>query len=643
MRRVKTRAENTSRWGVREAVITVALVVLTYVVFGQVASHHFINYDDGQFVFENAAVKGGLSGSSVAWALTSTSIGWYPLTWLSHMLDVQLWGLDAGRLLLTNVLLHAMSVLLLFAALRKLTGSTWRSAIVAALFAIHPMHVESVAWVSERKDVLSTLFAMLALLAYARRGESWRRQLLVAAAIAASLMAKQMYVTLPFLLLLLDVWPLGRLRLDSSAPRQIIPLLREKSLAFLLAIGGCIVAVIGQRNLSAVQSTDVLPLSYRIENALLAYGRYLAKCFWPTDLAVPYPLQRELPTTSILLAAGLLVLITVAAVATRKRAPYLLVGWLWFIGTLVPVIGLVQIGAQSMADRYSYFPFIGLFIAAVWGLADVASMLRLPRAVPAAIATIVIALFAFAAFRQTAYWRSSEALFTHTIGVTPPNPLAEYSLGQALQLTAPDAAIPHLERSIDLLARSLSATPGAAFPEWYPQAYVAGGNALIMKARQSPFGDARNQLLDLAGRHFAAALRLDPNTPHARANATLALQMKAQDPANRTTASAASRLAAARAAYEQHMNDGTAFAQQGRLADAIAEFRKVIAIAPKSPEARIYLALVLMQANQRAEGVAAFHEAQQLDPVAANEFLTKALRLPPNPDNLSHIIAQASQ
>jgi tetratricopeptide (TPR) repeat protein len=601
------------------------LVILPILVFGQVAGHQFLNYDDAQFVTENEYVRGGLCAEGFGWAIASASIGYYPLTWLSHMLDVELFGLNAGAHLLSALLLHILSTLALFFALRQLTGATVRSAFVAALFAIHPMHVESVAWVSERKDTLSTFFGMLALVAYAYRRE---KQWLVAAALAASLLSKQMLITLPFLLLILDWWPLRRLNM--TAVKEKIPL-------FVLTILGAIVAVIGQRNLNAVQTAEALPLGDRLANAAVAYVKYLGKLVWPADMAVVYPMT-EVSTGAALGALALLGAISAAAWTLRKRAPYLLAGWLWYLGTLVPVIGIIQIGAQSMADRYTYFPYIGLFIAVVWGLHDL-----LPRPAMAYAGAAVVALLAILAWRQTSYWQSTETLFEHTLAVTGPNPVAEYSLGQELQASDPDRAIPHLRRVIELADAALRANPRAPRPETYPQAHVAIGTALLTKARNAKTQAEQLALITAARTEYETALRLDPNAPHAARNIEIADQMKAALAAPATTAAAPAPADDKKKQLDAFLDAGTAESQQGHREHAIEQFRKAVALAPESVEAHVYLALGLGQAQQFAAAAQQLREAKRLDANAANNFVTKAMRLEAAPDNIDRLIASLEQ
>jgi len=603
------------RWEARDWTIAALLVALTFIVFAQVTTHSFLNYDDGQFITENQHVL----NRDVSWALTSTEIGWQPLTWLSHMVDVTIWGPRAGMHLLTGVFLHAISTLLLFLALRQLTRAPWRSAFIAALFAIHPMHVESVAWASERKDTLSTLFAMLALWLYARAP---RRILGVSIAMALSLMAKQMYVTLPFILLLLDVWPLNRVRTFDDLRQRAI----EKWPLFLLSIAGGFIAIAGQRSMSALQSTVALPLGDRIANAFVAYTAYLGKLFVPINMALPYPLVRVSLGAAILPLLVILA-VTIAVYAARRAAPYLAVGWLWFLVTLVPVIGIVAIGTQSMADRYTYFAYIGLFIALTFGALDLAARFRIPASVLAAIAVIAVAGCAAIAFHQLHYWKNSETLFAHTLDVTSDNSVAEYLLGQTLQTTKPDEAMTHLQRSIDLTLPALK-TEGAKAPDWFPQAYVAMGTALVMKARPLPDSPVRTALIRGAITNNRYALSLDPQTPHAANNLAVATAMLPRNPRQDD--------------YDRYLDGGTKLSQEGRYDEAVSQYRLAAQLFPQSVEAHIYLGLGLLQANKRSEGAAELRTAKSISPTEANDFLTNALHMPNNPRNLDLFIAQAS-
>ena len=589
--------------------IAIVLSILTLAVFAQVVTHQFINYDDGLFVFQNDHVKQGLTAGSVRWAWTSAEIGYYPLTWMSHMTDVSIFGMNAGGHLAMALLLHVASICLLFLALLRMTGSPMRSAFVAALFAIHPMHVESVAWVSERKDTLSTFFGVLALWLYARPRTA-RRDVAVALAFAASLLAKQMLVTLPFLLLLLDYWPLRR-------PFKII----EKLPLFLIAGGGIALAITGQRNLNAVQTTAVLPLGDRIANALVAYAKYIGKLLWPLDLAPIYPLTLA-STGAAALALLLLAAITFAAWSVRKRAPYVLVGWLWFVGTLVPVIGIVQIGAASMADRYTYFPSIGLFVAIVWGLGDLLS----PR-VAAIAGAIGVLFFALLAFVQTSYWKNTDVLFTHTLAVTGPNPIAEYVLAQSVQVDEPDRAVLHFQRAIALTEASLRATPDSPKPELYAQSYVGIGNVDLAKAKLVSDAAEKQKLIQDAAAAYETAVRIDPNAGNAARNLQLARRLAADAQKN----------------VDRFLDAGVAAAQHKQYDSAIAEYRQAVALAPNLVGPHVYLAIGLAQAHENAEAASELRKAQQIDAARANRYVTGILRLPASDTNLDRLLRQLSR
>ncbi len=587
-----------------------ALIAITILVYGQVASHQFLNYDDGQFIYENAAVRDGLKSASVTWAITSASIGWYPLTWLSHELDVQLWGLDPSGHLLTQVFLHLANTILLFLALRRMTNARIRSGFAAALFAIHPMHVESVAWASERKDTLSTLFAILALYVYADRNDTARKKVIIMILLAASLMAKQMYVTLPFLFMVLDWWPLQRgLRIAEKVPLVGLSVIASAA------------ALLGQRNLKAFQSVQVLSISARFANAIDGYVRYVAKLFFPVDLAVPYPMT-EVPGVHIVLGLAVLTGMTAGAWSLRRRAPYLLTGWLWFLGTLVPVIGIIQIGPQSIADRYTYFAYIGLFIALVWAISEL-----LPWRTAMTIGVLAVTFNAGVAWHQVRYWKNSESLFQHVLEVTGPNPVAEYSLGQALQLNAPERALPHLQRSIDLVRESRRTHPAAAEPEWYAQSYVAMATAKLMQARLAAAN--AGPLIDSAESDLHQALMIDPHAAHAENNLKVAAVMRQQ-------------LIPAAEGFASFMQRGGVLANQKRFEDAVEQFRKATAIAPVNVKARIYLAIALVKTGKNADAVSELREAEKLDPNEANRILTSTLQLPESETNLSEYIARIS-
>ena len=402
-----------------------ALALLTLAAWLPVLRNGFVNLDDSYYVTANPWVRQGITRAGLAWAMTAkVASNWHPLTMLSHMLDCQLFGLDPAGHHATSLLLHLANVLLLFAVLWRMTGAAGRSATVAALFAVHPTHVESVAWVAERKDVLSALFWILAMGAWARyaRAPSAGRYLLVLLLMALGLMAKPMVVTLPFALLLLDVWPLDRLRLGWRR------LLIEKLPLLALSAASSLITLRYQE--TSLAPLGVVPWSLRATNALVSWAAYLGKLFLPRHLAVFYPIPLAIPAWKVAGAALLLAAITALAVRWARREPWLLAGWLWFLGTLVPVIGLVQVGRQAMADRYTYIPSIGLFLAVVW---SVAGLLREHRAALATAAGIVVLALAVTTRMQIGYWSDSATLFRHALAVTgDDNYLAHIGLGKAL-------------------------------------------------------------------------------------------------------------------------------------------------------------------------------------------------------------------
>ena len=364
------------------ACICACLFVLTWVVFGQTLRYDFVNYDDPRYVYQNTRITSGINVANVAWAFSHIhSENWHPLTTITHMLDCQLHGLNASWHHFTNVLLHSFAVVLLFVALERMTGALWRSAFVSAVFAVHPLHVESVAWIAERKDVLSAFFFMLTLLAYLHytRAPSIGRYLTVALVVALGLMSKPMLVTLPFVLLLLDYWPLERFETRrSNSGRRLSQLVLEKIPLIALSAASSIVTFLAQRG--AIGWTEQLPVSARISNALVTYVIYIRQMFWPAGLAVFYPHpENRLPVLEISLAFIVLVGITSAAFVFRKKAPYFITGWLWYLVMLVPVIGLVQVGWQGHADRYTYLPQIGLYIAVTWAVTDFTRSWRFQR------------------------------------------------------------------------------------------------------------------------------------------------------------------------------------------------------------------------------------------------------------------------
>jgi tetratricopeptide (TPR) repeat protein len=509
--------------------ICLSLAALTWIVFGQTLWHDFINYDDPRYVYENAKITGGLSISGISWAFTHIhSLNWHPLTTISHMLDCQLYGLKAGWHHFTNVLLHTLAAMLLFLALQRMTGTVWQSAFVAAVFAIHPLRVESVAWVAERKDVLSGVFFMLTLLAYAHyvRVPRVRGYLDVLLLFACGLMSKPMLVTLPFVLLLLDYWPLDRIK------GQLWKRVAEKIPLMVLSAVSSVITFLVQKG--AVGQTEELPIFERINNAVVSYVLYIWQMLWPMNLAVFYPHpENRLPLWEIVCCLLVLMCITVAAIALRMRRPYLFTGWLWYLGMLVPVIGLVQVGWQGRADRYTYLPQIGLYIAATWTVVDLTVLYRYRRATLSTAAILVIVALSSCTWVQNSYWRDSETLFRHALAVTTNNDVAENNLGIVfLGQGKLDEAISLLQSAVDLRPDNSPAHENLA-------------KALLQK------GQVADALV-----HYRKLLDLQPDN------------------------------------MEIHNIVGTVLVQQGRVQEGAEEWQKVLLVEPDNGNAMSNLAWI---------------------------------------------------
>ena len=423
------------------ALLCFLLAAVTLVLYSPVGRHPFVDYDDQSYVFQNEHVKAGLSWDTLTWAMTATNASnWHPLTWISHALDCQLFGLNAGAHHWTSAIIHALNAMLLFLLLRRVTGATWKSLLVAALFALHPLNVESVAWIAERKNVLCTFFFLLALGAYGwyARKPDIRRYLVVALMFILGLAAKPMVITLPFALLLLDLWPLQRIagwgRPSAAFPvpqRPLSRLVLEKLPLLALSAGSAVITMVAQ-TVSEVP-TQALPIGVRLETSFYAYAMYLWKAIWPAHLAAVYPHPgRGLPLWQLFV--GGLIVVTGLIVAWQQRfaRPYFTVGWLWYLGTAVPIIGIIQVGIQVIADRYAYIPLIGIFVIAVWGASALADCARLGVAPRAVAACLILAALAFTTFRQIGYWRSTVDLWTHALQVTENNSMAENFLANEL-------------------------------------------------------------------------------------------------------------------------------------------------------------------------------------------------------------------
>jgi tetratricopeptide (TPR) repeat protein len=614
----------------RPRLIGLLLALITLLVYLPVARDGFVNYDDQDYVTENSVVQQGLTWTGIKWAFTTGhASNWHPLTWLSHMADCELFALNPGAHHLVNVLFHTANVVLLFLLLLRLTGALWPGAFVAALFAWHPLHVESVAWISERKDVLSTFFALLTLLAYtryaqcvtsdlcqvtrtnstsspvtrlpaeasAKAGHPSRFYWLALFFFALGLMSKPMLVTLPFVMLLLDYWPLGRIsdskndpapapqpfRLRGALQRRfgataatLNHLLFEKWPFFLLATVSCVVTFLvqSQRSGDAVASLELIPLHYRFCNALVSYGLYLLKMVWPVGLAVFYPLPEHLTWLLMAATASAVVLIIISSFVWRagRAHAYLPVGWLWFLGTLVPVIGLVQVGGAALADRYTYIPSIGVFIAATFGICDLADRFQFPQKAIATAAVLILATCLILTENQLRYWYDSESLFAHALAVTKNNHVAHVNLGVALEqkgklnealaeYRAAEQLAPelyHIHNNLGNLLDNLG-HPNEALTEYrwavllnpgLPSLHNGAGVVLAELGR-----------FDEAMRQFKEAARLDPTYPWA------------------------------------HFEIGKMRLKQGRDAEAIDEFRAALRIEPNNFQILAYTAHVLATAE----------------------------------------------
>ncbi len=689
------------------------LALLVLVLFWPALQGGFVNYDDPDYLTANRQVQAGLTWASVQWAFTTGhASNWHPVTWLSHLLDWQLFGERPAGHHFTSILLHALNAALVFLAFRALTGTLWRSFAVAALFALHPLRVESVAWLSERKDVLSTAFWLLAMLAYAAYVKSAQRDradapgrsflvnpyyLLTAFCLALGLMAKPMLVTLPCVLLLLDFWPLRRTRFltaneaeasESKAtlgpsesgvasdlerrpparrepeqtsrragPEAGVPLLVEKLPLFALVIASSVITFLVQRAGGAVSPLSGLPLTARLANAVVSYARYLAKGLWPTDLAVLYPHPGHWPVAVVVGCGVLLAAFTVGALWLRRRQPWLAVGWFWYLGTLVPVIGIVQVGIQSMADRYTYVPMLGIALAVVWGAFELAARSQGWRAAGAVLTVLYAALCLVLTREQITFWRDSETLFRRTVAVTKNNYLAYNNLGfdfssqgrlqEAREMYERSLAInPNYEEARNNLGYALAklGRPAEAIPHYeaalrlkptLAEAHNNLGNAFadlgrvdeaVARYRRAlelnpEHADANNNLgialamqgqFDEAIQHLEKSLRLKPKNASAHGNLgnAYAVQRKFDDAARHYAAALELNPNDA----QTHNNLGNILAEQGKLPEALAQYEQALKLQAQNPEAQFNLGMVLLRQSKPIEALPHFREALRLKP-----------------------------
>jgi len=502
----------------RDVLAVAGLSILVLLIYAQTSGFQYINFDDNYYVYENPVVRSGLSWETVKWSFSAFYAGnWHPLTWLSLAADVSIWGVEPGRAHVVNVMFHLLNSVLAFVVFRQMTGRYWASLAIAALFAVHPAHVESVAWVAERKDVLSMLFWMLTMWSYLRWARSGEKAfsgwyLSTLACLALGLMAKPMLVTLPFVLLLCDIWPLNRA--GQGKLNDYTKLAIEKIPFFVLSVISSIITITAQRSADAVATLQAIPLILRAENAILAYAKYVLTAFWPTKLAVWYPYNRELSLTEVAIAAVFLIAVTVFVTIQFSHRKYLLTGWLWFLITLVPVIGFVQVGGQSMADRYTYVPYLGLSIMVVFGAADIFEMLKLNKRVLIAGCAVSVAVLAYIAFAQTRKWQNDETLYRDTLAVTSGN----YVIAQNL------CGYLILEKRIDDAEEFCHASVDSA-PNYYP---AVNGIGMISFSRadypkaEAEFLHAASLAPGIAGTYSNLALSQMLQGKTAEAEATLA-------------------------------------------------------------------------------------------------------------------------
>jgi len=552
------------------------LVVLTLGVYWRVGGHEFLNYDDNSYVTANPHVQAGLTWSGVGWAfgrIHGEETYWHPLTWLSHMVDCQLFGLNAGAHHWVNLLFHAINGVLLFLLLKKTTGLIWQSVVVASLFSVHPIQLDTVAWIAERKNVLSTFFALLALLAYVRYAQrpGLGRYSLIVFWFVLGLMSKPVLVTLPCVMLLLDWWPLRRfplIRLPGAAssrgspsrsprfaPAPATRLMVEKLPLFALSVASGVVTILAHRGLGITDEVVGLPLKLRIENAFVSYMRYLDHAIWPNDLAILYPHPGMWPTPKVVLSVVVLLVVTGVVLRFWRRSPYLAVGWFWFLGVLVPTIGLLQAGVQAMADRFMYVPLVGLLIMIVWGVSDLAKGWRNRKSALILGSAIAVAACAISASLQLSRWKNSISVFEHALRVTENNFVIHYNLGITLRVANRlNEALPHFLEAARLR------------PDYAEAHYQAG---VILELQNKP-----NEAIT----HYREATRFKPNWP-------------------------ASRRAL-----------GDLLAQLGNIDQAIVEYAAAARLAPEHPETRVQLGALLAQKGQTAEAVREWREALKLKP-----------------------------
>jgi protein O-mannosyl-transferase len=577
-------------FGIRlDLLICLFLAMITLTVFWQVKYHEFISLDDYTYVIENRHIQSGLTPQNIYWSFTTMyATNWHPLTWLSHMMDVQIFGIKPGSHHLTNVFFHMVNALMLFLVLRRMTKGLWQSAFVAALFALHPLHVESVAWVAERKDVLSTSFWMMTLWGYVWYVErpGITRYLLTSFFFVLGLMSKPMLVTLPFTLLLLDYWPLKRFQLGLISAKRLV---LEKIPLFLFSAASCVITYYAQQSGGAVVPFSHHHLNARIANALVSYSCYIGKMIWPFHLSAIYPYQQVLPWW--LVAGSCLLLLSVSWLAIRAlgRHPYLAVGWLWYMGTLVPVIGLIQVGGQAMADRYTYIPLIGLFIMIAWGVPWLMERWHKKKLVLTVMGATVLLFFTALTLIQLRYWKNSITLFEHAQAVTGSSFMVHNNLGFALlQLGRTDEAINNFSEAL----------------KKKPMSELVHNNLGLALAKQGKINEAIS--------HYFEALRIKPDYELAHNNLGLALVTLGRTEEAVSHFYEALRIKPDYA--DAHNNLGTTLAKLGKTDEALNHFYEALRIKPDNAVAHSNLGSILAARGNTVEAISHYSEALIISP-----------------------------
>ncbi len=626
--------------------ICTILVAAILSLYWQTHNHEFINYDDGKYISENVYVQEGLNFKSIAWAFTSTrSSNWHPLTWLSHMLDIQLFGMKPGMHHLVNVFIHIANTLLLFYILNKMTCALWKSAIITAFFAIHPIHVESVAWASERKDVLGAFFWMLTIGGYTRyvKRQNLANLLVSLLFFILGLMAKPMLVTLPFVLFLIDYWPLNRFRLKSlNKPGKTnenpfnLGLVLEKIPFLFFSILSCVVTFIVQKEGGAMGSFDVIPFDVRLTNAVVSYVNYIGKMFFPANLSILYPHPLFIPLWQVVASIFAIIAMIYLAVKQINKRPYIAIGLFWYLGTLVPVIGIVQVGTQAMADRYTYIPLIGLFIIITWGVSDLTQCLRHKRIILTTISVIAIASLITITWIQIGYWKSSVTLFEHSIAATTNNSTLHNNIGTALaEQEKYDNAIEHYNEAIDInknraefhnnLANALAAQGK------YDNANLSFTEALKLnpKAETIHYNFARtlsaNGQNNEAIEHYMEALQIKPGFKEA--NKELGNLLISLERYSEAIDFLSKSLISSQNNAETYYKLGIAFANQGIIDKVISSYTKAIEIKPDFIEAHNNLGNTFASIGKQNEAIYHFSEALKINPDNADLHINIAILL----------------